>query len=149
MIARTIGGAAAFAASLIYTQPAHAEKLKFNVGITDADRRIVMTALGFDKLLAAEKNTTGKASEPQIAKVDLNNDGKPDYIVMVRGSYWCGSRGCSASVYLFENGAYRDVLDLTAHDVELGNGSTNGMRDIVLNGAIRWVWDGKAYVVRK
>jgi hypothetical protein len=84
----------------------------------------------------------------EIAKVDLNGDGRIDYLVIVNNSIYCGSGGCAAGVFVAEGSAYRTVAEMLASGIELGDGSTKGVHDLVQlsrGGKARWFWDGHAY----
>jgi hypothetical protein len=122
--------------------PAIAAELPFGKGITAADRSLAM------KLMEADAQETKPEKDLEIAKVDLNGDGHIDYVVLINNSFYCGSGGCAAGVFVADGSAYRRVADMLAFRVELGDGSTKGARDLVQvgrTGNARWLWDGHAY----
>ncbi len=133
-----------FAMVLAVSAAARAEELPFDKAITPADRTLVMKLLGPMEEVNPQKDLG-------IAKMDLNGDGRPDYVVVVNSSFWCGSGGCHTFVYLSQGGEYRSALrDPLAQGIALGPGRTQGVRDLELSlhgekGTSRWVWDGKAY----
>ena len=56
----------------------------------------------------------------------------------------CGSAGCSTSVYLWQNGAYKRVLDGVGGVVSAGPTRTRGMADLTTD-KDRYVWNGQQY----
>jgi hypothetical protein len=133
---RTTGLCAA--ASLIVTL-AGAEEFPFSQQVSAADRALVMRQLGMDPADVKMED------DLKIAKIDLNRDGRPDYVVLATASQLCGSAGCATSIVLSEGQGYRRVLDALTHDITLGERATLGMPDVILGGKSRWTWDGNAY----
>ena len=90
---------------------------------------------------ALRKITTTVSS---VAKVDLNGDGKPDFVVV--DSENCGTAGCQTDVYASQGDAYVAVFstEYMSEVDTLGPGTTNGMCDLVSDG-IRYTWNGKTY----
>jgi hypothetical protein len=118
---------------------AAAAELPFGQHVTPADRQLVLALLKEDPV------DVNPQRELQIAKIDLNADGRLDYVAMIVNLVYCGSGGCATSVFLAEGTGYRQVLDILVHDIGLGDGRTGGMSDLVLDRRSRWVWNGKAY----
>ncbi len=48
---------------------------------------------------AIHNYTKGAAADYKVAYADLNNDGIQDSIVLLEGTEWCGSGGCTMLVY--------------------------------------------------
>ena len=123
-----------------------AEPLPFDVQITAADRTLVM------KLLGRGMDGVNPQKDLKIAKLDLNGDGRPDYVVVVKNSDYCGSGGCHTAVYLSQGTTdYRSGLtDPLVIEIALAPSTTQGVRDLELTlhgepGTSRWAWDGKAF----
>ena len=116
--------------------------LAFDKDITPDDRQAVLAAMVPAKGAGPKESRT-----LSIAKLDLNHDGKPDYIVINNDPGFCGSAGCSTSVLLSQGEKRVTALAVTAQGMELGNGTTRGVRDLLLDGRVTWVWNGGAYVV--
>jgi hypothetical protein len=99
--------------------------------------------------MKADAQEMNPEQDLEIAKVDLNGDGHIDYVVLINNnSFYCGSGGCAAGVFVAEGSSFRQVADMLAFGVELGDGSTKGARDLVQvgrGGKARWLWDGHAY----
>ena len=124
-----------------WTTSALAEALPVGKGVTAADRALAM------KLMKVDPQEV-PAKDLEISKVDLNGDGHLDYVVTVNNSFLCGSGGCATGVFVADGKSYRQVADMLAFGVDLGDGSTKGVRDLVQrgrDGTARWVWDGRAY----
>jgi len=122
--------------------PSVAADLPFGKDVSSADRALVV------KLERIDVKEIDVSRDLDIAKIDLNGDGALDYVVVVNNQMYCGTGGCAASVYVAENGHYRQVASMLAFGVSLGDGSTKGVRDLVQqgrDGQARWVWDGSKY----
>ena len=83
------------------------------------------------KLMKADAQDMNPEKYLEIAKVDLNGDGRIDYVVLINKSIYCGSGGCAAGVFVADGSAYRGVAEMPASGIELGDGSTKGARDLV------------------
>jgi hypothetical protein len=130
---------------LMFASAARAEVLPFGKEITPADRTAVM------KLLGPGMEEVNPQKDLRIAKMDLNGDGRLDYVVVVDNSLYCGSGGCHTAVYLSRGSGYRSGLaDPLVQTIALAPGSTQGVRDLELTlhgepGTSRWTWDGTRY----
>ncbi len=112
--------------------------LPFGKAVSPADRSLVV------KLLGSFADDANPQTDLDIAKIDLNGDRRPDYVVAFTNPSYCGSRGCSTEVFLSDGDKYRRA-DLTVHGIALGDGRTRGVRDLVSNGTTRWSWDGRTF----
>ena len=66
-----------------------------------------------------------------------------------RNSYFCGSGGCLLEVLVRSNGGgMTKVLEVWTDEVSLGRDYTNGTRNLRLNDAVTWVWNGREYVLK-
>jgi hypothetical protein len=74
------------------------------------------------------------AATPEINLVDLNNDGLPEGIGILRGSMTCGTRGCTAFVLDLGPVEARNIGDFTAETLQPLATRTNGWRDLAVNG---------------
>jgi len=125
-----------------WTTSVLAEALPVGKGVTAADRALAM------KLMKMDPQDANPEKDLEIAKVDLNGDGHLDYVVTVNNSMFCGSGGCATGVFVAAGSSYRQVADMLAFGVDLGDGSTKGVRDLVQRGragTARWVWEGRTY----
>ena len=101
-----------------------------------------------DDLLKADLNLmTTKQRKFQYEEVDLNEDGKKEYLVGFKNSYFCGSGGCT--FYLLNNdGTVIAMFSVSDAPFIALKSKTNGWRDLVVNsnGALRSLkFNGKTY----
>jgi hypothetical protein len=102
----------------------------------------------FDKNLipadyAAVKVAAGSVS---LAKLDLNADGKPDYVVVDKQASSCGSSGCATTVYMSSGDAWLKGLEVTTRYISVSDAITGGARELLTESVTRWVWtDNKSY----
>jgi hypothetical protein len=68
------------------------------------------------------------------AFVDLNGDGRPEAIVYITGSAWCGSGGCLTLILAQAGSSYRVVsrITITRPPVCVLPHTSNGWRDIAV-----------------
>jgi hypothetical protein len=88
-------------------------------------------------------------------QVDLNDDGKPEVVVYLVGSYACGSGGCTTLIFTLNNQDYRLVSQLTLVNapIVVTPQKNSGWKDLVMlvsgGGATkqytRTSFDGKSY----
>ena len=69
----------------------------------------------------------------------------------------CGTGGCALTIFLESpEGVMKEVFSVTSdggidedghfyNALSLGNGYTNGMRNLRFNDSATWVWDGQTY----
>ena len=65
--------------------------------------------------------------------------------VQLQSATLCGSAGCSTSVYLFEGGHWREVLDSVSGPISVSPARHRGMHDLIVNKLDRWEWTGSTY----
>jgi hypothetical protein len=67
-------------------------------------------------------------------RVDLNDDGKPEVVVYLLGSYTCGSGGCTTLIFTPKGQDYRLVSELTLVNdpILVTPQKTSGWKDLVL-----------------
>ncbi|HSN71466.1 MAG TPA: hypothetical protein VLT59_08145 [Steroidobacteraceae bacterium] len=68
------------------------------------------------------------------ARVDLNEDGRKDFIALVAGPMVCGTGGCPVIVLTPQGSEYRVVsrLSVVQPPVRLSPRSTNGWRNLIV-----------------
>ena len=69
-------------------------------------------------------------TEVSIQLVDLNGDGTPEALGIVRDSTWCGSGGCTAFALDLSGPVARSIGEFLAVKLEALSSRTNGWRDI-------------------
>ena len=69
---------------------------------------------------------------------------QPALLVQLQSPQECGSAGCTTSVYSFENGQWRRVLDSATGKLTISTKKTRGRND-VLSENDHYVWTGTAY----
>lgn len=87
--------------------------------------------------------------------IDLNGDGTLDAIVVLIGSYWCGSGGCTMKVFHGHDRHFHPVSTSTLirTPITVSDRKTNGWRDLIVEvsgGGIKpkkvaLKYDGKKY----
>ena len=93
------------------------------------------------------------ARDIQVAQATIREnqtEGRNDALfVHHRNSYFCGSGGCLLEVLVRSSGdGMTKVLEVWTDEVSLGRDYTNGMRNLRLNDAVTWVWNGREYVLK-
>lgn len=97
-----------------------------------------------------------KTTRFTAASADLNDDGKPEFVVYITGQCWCGSGGCNLLILTPQNSTYMVVGDLsiTRPPIRLLSTKSNGWHDVsawVQGGGIqpgyeaKLPFDGKDY----
>ncbi|MFN3701371.1 MAG: hypothetical protein ACK4VI_07610 [Alphaproteobacteria bacterium] len=75
-------------------------------------------------------------SEFEFQRIDLNNDGRRDALVLFKTpyGYWCGQHGCTMYVMQAHNDHFSFVsaMDPVRAPVYSSNSQTNGWRDIIV-----------------
>jgi len=89
-----------------------------------------------------ETRDNGKTTQYIVAFTDLNGDGIPEAIVLLRSGGWCGSGGCTALVLTPSKSSWRIVtkLTITRPPIRVLKDTTNGWHDITV-----WVRGGGIY----
>ena len=65
--------------------------------------------------------------------------------VQVQSASFCGSAGCSTSVYLKHGDSWKKVLDSISGPIKVSRSSHGGMHDLLVHGKDRFVWNGTSY----
>jgi hypothetical protein len=65
--------------------------------------------------------------------------------VQVQSAAFCGSAGCSTSVYLKRGGEWTKVLDSISGPIKISARVHGGMHDLLVHAHDRFVWNGSAY----
>ena len=65
--------------------------------------------------------------------------------VQVQSASFCGSAGCSTSVYVKHGEGWTKVMDSISGPIKLSRRSHQGMHDLLVHGHDRWTWNGHAY----
>ena len=71
--------------------------------------------------------------------------GSSALLVQVQSASFCGSAGCSTSIYVKHGKNWKKVLDSISGPIKVSQTSHKGMRDLLVHGKDRWVWTGSAY----
>lgn len=71
-------------------------------------------------------------------RVDLNGDGRPETLVYLSATAWCGSAGCAACVFQTVGGRYELVTYISGVElpVIVSQKRTNGWNELI--GYVRW-----------
>lgn len=73
----------------------------------------------------------------------------PALFVQLQSERMCGSAGCSTSVYRLKDKKWTLVLDSVGGVIQVDSARHGGMRDLIVTGNDRWIWNGRAYVDTK
>ena len=65
--------------------------------------------------------------------------------VQVQSASFCGSAGCSTSVYVQHGAAWTKVMDSISGPIKMSPRVHRGMHDLLVHGHDRWVWNGHVY----
>jgi hypothetical protein len=110
------------------------------------------TALEADARAAIARDLAGadKAGDDPLllvgtAKLGAVKD-RPALFVQVQSARECGSAGCNTSVHVFRDRRWQRVVDTVSGPIVVDTQRHGGMRDLIVNGSDRWVWNGRAYV---
>lgn len=89
-----------------------------------------------------ETRDQSKTTRYIAAFTDLNGDGVPEAIVLLRSGGWCGSGGCTALILTRSKSSWKIVtkLTITRPPIRVLKGATNGWRNITV-----WVEGGGIY----
>ncbi|MRR53910.1 MAG: hypothetical protein EG822_05270 [Deltaproteobacteria bacterium] len=77
-----------------------------------------------------------------VAAIDLNDDGRAEYVVQAADSYYCGSGGCSFYIYRYRSAGFERIGEGFGRYVGSSGTLHNGFRDIV--NEVRGDGDGSA-----
>ena len=91
-----------------------------------------------DDMRAAEESD-GVPAHLEFRMVDLNGDGRPEVIVQLLHPFHCGSRGCAMFVFDLTSQRPRSLADIIASEVKPARTTSNGWRDILVDGR-RWTF---------
>lgn len=69
----------------------------------------------------------------------------PALFVQLQSASLCGSAGCSTSVYLRHNRAWRKILDSVSGPIRVMKEQHAGLHDLMVGRNDRWLWDGHVY----
>ena len=103
-------------------------------------------------LATAVAIVTQHAAPPyQSAMVDLNGDGQEDAVVLLSGTDWCGTGGCTMLIFKNDRGGYLLLSrsTVTRSPIRISPAVTNGWKDLIVSargqGDTLMQFDGSAY----
>ena len=101
------------------------------------------------KLLASdikEARSHGDTPLLMVGSAHLAGERKPAALfVQLQSASFCGSAGCSTSVYVGGRRGWRKVLDSVSGAIKVDTTSHKGMHDLLVHEKDRWVWNGSVY----
>jgi hypothetical protein len=93
-----------------------------------------------------QSRTDGDPPVMLVGSARLSTHGGPAALfVQVQSASFCGSAGCSTSVYLKHGDDWSKVLDSISGPIKVSRHAHHGMYDLLVHGHDRWVFNGKAY----
>lgn len=140
--ARAIAAAFALGWVLVAVRPAYATEAP--VQFTDTSSSAAMRAA----ILALKISHPGEnipLSEVSAALVNLVDGAPPQLLVQLTGGY-CGSLGCSFTLYEQGTTSWLIVNDWIVGSVAVSQHRTGLWHDFVLNGSVTWEHRGRRYV---
>ena len=66
-------------------------------------------------------------------------------VVQVESASFCGSAGCSTSVYVQHEDSWTKVMDSISGPIKMSPRVHRGMHDLLVHEHDRWVWNGHVY----
>jgi hypothetical protein len=101
------------------------------------------------KLVAGDLKQSRSDGDPPLMLVGSahlsTRPGPAALFVQVQSASFCGSAGCSTSVYVQRRGGWIKVMDSISGPIQLSPRSHHGMHDLLVHGHDRFVWTGSAY----
>ncbi len=101
------------------------------------------------KLTAGDLKQSVSEGDPPIMLVGSarlsTRAGTSALFVQVQSASFCGSAGCSTSIYLKRGGTWKKVMDSISGPIKLSHSSHQGMHDLLVHGKDRWIWNGSTY----
>ncbi len=91
----------------------------------------------------AAARSRGDAPLVLTGAANLGGD-RPAIFIQLQSPSECGSAGCTTSVFAYEHGAWKRVLDGTTGKLTVASGRTRGRADL-LSDQERYIWTGSAY----
>ncbi len=98
-----------------------------------------------EEQLAEAAEVLGTEQQVGAALVDVDDDGQAEILGQGYGVFYCGAMGCQTFLYRFDGQRWRRILQVNTDTVRLADTRTHGLRDLILNGDRRWVYDGETY----
>ena len=101
------------------------------------------------QLVAGDLKQSRSDGDPPVMLVGsahLSMHGGPAALfVQVQSASFCGSAGCSTSVYVKRGAGWTKVMDSISGPIKLSLTIHHGMHDLLVHGHDRWVWNGHIY----
>jgi hypothetical protein len=101
------------------------------------------------QLVNADLKQSRSDGDPPVMLVGsarLSTHGGPAALfVQVQSASFCGSAGCSTSVYVQHGETWTKVMDSISGPIKLSARIHRGMHDLLVHGHDRWVWNGHTY----
>ena len=102
------------------------------------------------QLVASDLKQSRSQGDPPVmlvgsAHLSTNAKAPAALFVQVQSASFCGSAGCSTSVYVKHGEGWTKVMDSISGPIKLSRRSHHGMHDLLVHGHDRWVWNGATY----
>jgi hypothetical protein len=101
------------------------------------------------QLAGSDLKQSNKAGDPPVLLVgsaELSTHKAPQALfIQVQSADFCGSAGCSTSVYVKHGKTWHKVMDSISGPIKVSPRSHGGMHDLIVHGGDRFVWTGTAY----
>ena len=81
-----------------------------------------------------------------VGSAKLSTSPGPEALfAQVQSASFCGSAGCSTTVFVKHGSKWVRVLDSVSGQIRVSQHTHRGMHDLLVHGRDRFVWTGKAY----
>ena len=101
------------------------------------------------QLVASDLKQSSSEGDPPVMLVGsarlATSPGPAALFVQVQSASFCGSAGCSTSIYIKHGQSWKKVLDSISGPIIVSHATHRGMHDLLVHGKDRWIWTGTAY----
>ena len=102
------------------------------------------------KLVSGDLKQSRSEGDPPVmlvgsARLSIRPGAPAALFVQVQSASFCGSAGCSTSVYVQRGDDWTKVMDSISGPIKMSPRVHRGMHDLLVHGHDRWVWNGHVY----
>jgi hypothetical protein len=121
-------------------------KLEWKSSVSNATRSNLNHFYNRSYVEIYDRNIDWQNMPFRVATPRLRNEPNltPEIVVHWQESGFCGSAGCAIEIWSERNGKYESILRVMGGEIEIGETSHMGFRDLWLDDN-RWRWNGRSY----
>jgi hypothetical protein len=105
----------------------------------------IATQLSADDLKQSRASGDSPVLLVGSARLAVDKSGPAALFVQVQSAAFCGSAGCSTSVYIKHGGTWTKILDSISGPIKVSPRIHGGMHDLLIHSHDRFVWNGSTY----